>query len=221
MNPVTIIAIVVAVILIGLNVYSVVRRRKVVDELTTLLLKGKIEQFDALMEKKETKRLVHPFNYEYMQLSRYMMTGDNKKITELFDQFKTRRLNDAQKKEIALRGFNHFVSNKDKTRSTYYRDQLNELPVTVVDEATKKQVNLFYDVCIGKKTDMLDELLKQTEKVDEKYRSVNEYLISVIYENKGDKKKAEEYEELSKKHMMMLDKEMAEKYTSVNNQQDK
>ena len=64
---------------------------------------------------------------------------------------------------------------------------------------------------IEKKTDKLDELLAETEKLEEKLRGPNEYYIAEIYNNLGQKKKSEEYFALSMKHIEMLGAEALEK----------
>lgn len=211
MNKYVIICIILAVRLFGYDFYVSWRRRSILGKLAELLMKGEIQEFEAMIERKDVKRLVPPFNLDYMRLNRAMITGDKKKIIEMFDSFKDKRLNEAQKKEIATKGFNYFISENDKKRVTYYRDQINTLSDTAENKALKEEVNNFYDICIDKKTGKLKELLRKNEELDEQYRSVNEFLISTIYETLGDKEKQEEYRALSRKHMGMLDREIADR----------
>ncbi len=204
MNPYLIIVIILAVAFIGYDMYMSYKRKTVLDKLTEHLLKGELQDFDDLMAENSTKRLIPPFNYEYLQLSRAMMGGSKNRITQLFDQFKTRRLNPAQKREIAIRGFNYFLEEKNNEQLSYYRDQINSLPDKRENAALKEEVNTYYRVTVEGRTDILDELLEKTEKLPEKYRGMNEYLISQIYEHMGNKEKTEEYLNLSRKHMEML-----------------
>ncbi len=204
MNPYLIAVIVLAVAFVGYDMYMSQKRKALLDKLTEHLLKGELRDFDDLMAENSTKRLVPPFNYEFLQLNRAMMGGNKNRITQLFDQFKTRRLNPAQKREIAIRGFNYFLEEKNNEQLTYYRDQINSLPDKAENAALKEEVNTYYRVTVEGRTDILDELLEKTEKLPEKYRGMNEYLISQIYEHMGNKEKTEEYINLSRKHMEML-----------------
>lgn len=204
MNPYLIAVIVLAVAFVGYDMYMSQKRKALLDKLTEHLMKGELRDFDDLMTENSTKRLVPPFNYEFLQLNRAMMGGNKNRITQLFDQFKTRRLNPAQKREIAIRGFNYFLEEKNNEQLTYYRDQINSLPDKAENAALKEEVNTYYRVTVEGRTDILDELLEKTEKLPEKYRGMNEYLISQIYEHMGNKEKTEEYINLSRKHMEML-----------------
>ena len=204
MNPYLIIVIILAVAFIGYDMYVAYKRRRLLDQLATHLMKGEMQDFDDLMAEESTRKQIPPFNYEYLQLSRAMMGGNKNRIEQLFEQFKTRRMNAAQKREIAIRGFNYFLEGKNNDQIAYYRDEINSLPDNRENAALKKEVNTYYDICIAGKTDMLDELLESNEKMEERYRGMNEYLISQIYENLGDKEKSEEYLALSRKHMEML-----------------
>ena len=204
MNPYLIAVIVLAVAFVGYDMYMSQKRKALLDKLTEHLLKGELRDFDDLMAENSTKRLVPPFNYEFLQLNRAMMGGNKNRITQLFDQFKTRRLNPAQKREIAIRGFNYYLEEKNNEQLTYYRDQINSLPDKAENAALKEEVNTYYRVTVEGRTDILDELLEKTEKLPEKYRGMNEYLISQIYEHMGNKEKTEEYINLSRKHMEML-----------------
>ncbi|MBQ3374869.1 MAG: hypothetical protein IJG49_00380 [Erysipelotrichaceae bacterium] len=211
MNKYLIICIILAVRLFGYDFFVAWRRKNILNKLADLLMKGQIQEFEAMTERKDVQRRVPPFNLDYLKLNRAMISGDKKKTVEMFDSFKDKRLNEAQKKEIATRGFNYFITEKDKKRAAYYKDQINTLSDTVENKAIKEEVNNFYDICIEKKTGKLKELLRKNEELDEQYRSVNEFLISTIYETLGDKEKQEEYRALSRQHMEMLDKAIADR----------
>ena len=65
----------------------------------------------------------------------------------------------------------------------------------------------FYNIFHDK---YLDFLLEETEKLDDIYKGVNEFLISMMYKNKGDDTLSQKYNELSKKHMKLLDKHITD-----------
>ena len=211
MNKYLIITIILAVRLFGYDFYLNWKRKSIMNKLADLLMKGEIQEFEAMTERKDVKRLVPPFNLDFMKLNRAMLSGDKKKTIEAFDTFKDKKLNDAQKREIATRGFNYFLTEKNDKRVAYYKDQINSLADTKDNIALKEEVNNYYDICIDKKTGKLKELLRKNDELEEKYRSVNEFLIATIYETLGDKEKQEEYMALSRQHMEMLDKEIADR----------
>ena len=62
----------------------------------------------------------------------------------------------------------------------------------------------------------MDEILEETSEMPDTYKGVNEFLISLMYENKGDKKKAAEYRKLSEKHLALLDNKIAKKMKEDN-----
>ena len=210
MNPYVIIVIVVLLVSLGYSAFTTMKRNQLFNQLTEHLMKGEFKEFDRLIEDPWTKRSIPPFNIEYMQLNRYLMEGRKGKVIEIYDQFRTRRLNPEQKKQVILGGFDYFIAQEDKERVTYYRDEINKLPSSKENDAIKEEVNILYDVVIDKRTDRLQELLDKNETMDEHLRGVNEYLISAIYTNLGEKEKAKEYEELSRKHMIMLNEHVGE-----------
>lgn len=210
MNTYVIIVIVVFALSIGYSLFTTFKRNQLFNQLTEYLMKGEYGEFDRLIEDPWVKRSIPPFNIEYMQLNRYMMDGKKKKAIEIYDQFRTRRLNEQQRKQVALSGFDFFIAEEDKERAGYYRDEINKLSPSKENNTIKEEVNVLYDVVLDKNTDRLQELLDKNETMDEHLRGVNEYLISTIYTNLGDKEKAREYENLSRKHMVMLNEHVAQ-----------
>ena len=211
MNPYVIIVIVLVLLSFGFSIFTSYKRNQLFNQLTEHLMKGQFEEFDKMLENPWVKRTIPPFNIEYMQLNRYLMEGRKGKAVEIYDQFRTRRLNEEQRKQVAVGGFDFFVAEGDKERAAYYKDEINKLPASKDNDTIKEEVNVLYEVVMEKKTDRLQELLDKNEKMDEHLRGVNEYLILTIYTNLGQKEKAKEYENLSRKHMVMLNDHMSKK----------
>ena len=78
------------------------------------------------------------------------------------------------------------------------------------NEKMKQEAECIYDVYALKGYKYLDFLLEETEKLDDIYKGVNEFLISMMYKNKGDDTLSQKYNELSKKHMKLLDKHITD-----------
>ncbi len=203
MNKWTIVLICISVAVMLWEVISAAIGRRYVDQLAGLLVKGDFSQFDQMTEQKLVKICVAPFNMEYLKLNSYLMRGNHEKAVEMFDSFRKRSLNRAQKAEVLMSGFNYFASSGDGERALYYRDEIN---ASSDNEEIKKRVNMLYDVLFLKKSDMLDELLKETEEMPEHLRGSNEYLIAQIYANMGDDKNADKYIKLADKHVEQMAK---------------
>ena len=177
-------------------------QRRLIDQVTGALMKQDFKEFDRLMEKKTVKYLIAPFNQDYLKLSRYSLAGDTDKIIECYDQFAQRRLTYAQAKEVYLSAFDYFLGRGDKQRCQLFRDRINDLTSKKENiEGIKEIVNDSYDIYLDHKTDMLERLLKQIEELPETHRGAKEAMVAKIYDTLGDKKKAEEYRQLSEEHM--------------------
>ncbi|MBQ6655160.1 MAG: hypothetical protein IJM79_06530 [Erysipelotrichaceae bacterium] len=187
-------------------------QRHLINKLTTALLKGDYDGFDRLIDKWYVMYVIAPFNVDYLKLNRYSLEGDREKITACYDGFNNKRLNYAQAKQVYLEAFDYFLGQKDRERCLFYREKINALSSKKEDLSSIKQlVNDSYDIYIDNKSDMLERLLEQNEKLPESHRGSNEALIARIYENKGSKKKAEEYRKLSEEHLKMLLRERKKK----------
>ncbi len=206
MNWMQIVIIVIFVLMIAFEIAINVIGKKRGDQLVELLLTGKFNEFDQLGEQKLTRFTVNGFNLTYMKLNKALMTNDDKTATEIFDFFAKKRMNSKQKESVYLMGYNYFLANEDNERTTFYHDELNKLDK--LDKNTLKGINRTYDIVVGKKTEDLDELLKELKKADESQRASIEFLISEIYKNKGDEKNADKYFELSAKHLKEYDEKI-------------
>ena len=76
----------------------------------------------------------------------------------------------------------------------------------------KKETNIVYDTYILKGYEYLDEIIAETEDLEDTYKGVNEFMISKMYENKGDSQMAKEYLAKAQEHMKLLDKQIAKKH---------
>ena len=194
-----ILLIVVTMVIQGTVIYL---QKSLVSQLTDALLKRNFDRFDKLISSKKASLLIAPFNLDYLKLNRYMLAQDDKKITECYDGFNDKRLNNAQAREVYLGAFDYFLSRRDRQRCLFYKEKINSLSSKKDNlEGVKQIVNDSFDIFIDKKTDMLQRLLKQLEELPENRRGATEAMIAKVYENMGDQKKAEEYRRLSDEHM--------------------
>jgi len=201
------IIIVMAVAFLAVEIVTRILRKKYTNQLTELLMAGRFDEFDSLIDSTPVKFCVYPFNRDHLKLSRHQLAGNKGRVSELFEKFKTRGLSNDQKKDIYFQAFNHYMTLEKYDECKYYHDEINKLKDadSIIDA-----VNISYDIIVEKKTDMLEDLLKQREELPENRRGVVEILISQIYMNMGEKKKSQDYMKLSEKHLAAMQKELEE-----------
>lgn len=195
-------AVIVIAMLIN-EIITYIYGKKYSNKLVELVMKGKFDEFDNLVDKGFVRYCVRPFNLDYIKLNSYLIRNDENRITAAFDNFKNKSLTQAQKVEVFTKAFNFYVFNEDKEQCDYYKEQINALKGY---DSLKDETNRMYDILIEKKTDMLDELLEEMNQVEEKERGAYEYLIAEIYTNLGKKKEAKKYSELASKHLVGITK---------------
>lgn len=175
--------------------------KKYRNQLVELILQGEFEQFDSLANNKLVRYCMKPFNLEFIKLNSFLLRNDEGRSREQFEFLKNKRMNNAQKAEVYKKAFIFYVFDKDGENSKYYLDQINEL--TGYDDF-KAMAGRYYEILIEKKTDMLDELLKETEELADEFKGNNEYLLAEIYGNLGKKKESDKYAELASEHLGSL-----------------
>ena len=96
-----------------------------------------------------------------------------------------------------MKAFSYYLSKGNNLKATEYYNRINDSQTNKM----KKEVDRLYSIYIKKESRYLEELLREVEQIDEKYRSADELLIAAIYSNLGDKKKEKEYRDLAESHM--------------------
>lgn len=197
--------IITACVFLAVEIISRIMQKKYADKLTELLMEQRFEEFDGMIDSLPVRLFVYPFNRDYLKLSRHQLAGNTGRVSELFEKFKGKGMSNAQKKDIYLQAFNHYLSKGDYKECRYYHDEINKLKDA---DSIIQAVNTTFDIVVDKKTDMLDDLLKETKELPENRRGINEMLISQIYMNLGEKKKSQDYQKLANQHMAALQKEL-------------
>lgn len=183
-----------------LTVATKIIRNQKLDKMLRLLSNKKFEEFDQLVERRLVRIVFDPFNLDYIKLNRYFLTQEKPEINKLFLKFEKTRLNYRQKDEIDLKAFNYYLSENDRIKTKKYYERIIHSDTNKM----KKEVERLYNIYIEKGTKYLDDLLNETESLEDKYKSANELLISAIYRNIGNKEKEKEYQILAKKHLTRL-----------------
>ena len=180
-----------------ITVVSKVIREIELNQMLDLLNAKKYDEFDKLVESKLVKVVFDPFNIDYIKLNSYMLRNDESLIDKGFKRFDEVRLNKRQKDDVEMKAFSYYLSKGNNLKATEYYNRINDSQTNKM----KKEVDRLYSIYIKKESRYLEELLREVEQIDEKYRSADELLIAAIYSNLGDKKKEKEYRDLAESHM--------------------
>lgn len=166
-------------------------------KLIVALEKQDQETFDSLIQKKVVRYLIPPFNIHYMSLNMAMMLNQDQRIDEEFTCLLGMRKDKKQSLDVSLKAFNYYVKLKNKTRCKELYAYLQEDG----DEIIKYETEILYDIYILERSNHIDELLKGIETLPLAQRSINEYLISLQYENKNEPTMAKKFEQYSTEHL--------------------
>ncbi len=180
-------------------------KRKKYLELIKLLETKKFDEFHLEVKKLYTKILFPPFNLDYMELNAFILENNSKEIQKSFDSFNKKNLNKKQKEIVFMMAFNYYINLEEYNKAKKYIDLINNLD----NIQMKKEANRIYDIYALKGYKYLDEMLDEISMMDDTYKGVNEFLISLMYKNKNDVENSEKYRKLSEKHMKLLDRKIS------------
>lgn len=204
MNIYTIILIIIAVVTFGFNLYLNHNKNKILDELSRLIAQKKFKEYESRLDSPEVQRYFPSFNLKYMRLSAAVLQGHHDQIKKGYLSLLEEKMTEKQKNEVYIKGFNYFLSVEDYEMCEKFHD----LVMTLKNQNAKREIERVYDIMVLKGDKYLDALLDENEKMDERARGINEYLISLIYENQGNIELAKKYKKLSEKHMDLFNKEV-------------
>lgn len=205
MNNLTILTVILVVVVFIFSMLMSYFKRKVYLKLVSYIEKKNFEDFDIEISKWYIQFLFPQFNVEYMQLNSAILRNNPKMVEDSFAIFDKRHLNKKQKEAVYMMAFNYYISLEKYSNAKKYVDLINEID----NVQMKKEVNRIYDIYALNGYKYLDEMIEEVNMMEDTYKGVNEFLISLMYENKGDKDKAEEFKKLSEKHMKLLDRKIS------------
>lgn len=154
-------------------------------------------EFDELYKGVDSlyvKAIFPLYNREYIRLNALIMQDRKADVDAQFDKMIPMAASKKAKIDILNKAFEYYVYNEDKKHCEPIYNQIKELG----DEALTKTTTVLYDIMILKKSNHIEELEKDIDKLPAMNKVTNAYLLSVQYRNKGNNEKAEYYEDLSK-----------------------
>ncbi len=170
----------------------------------------RFEDFDARSNSNFVKWLFPRFNVVYLQMNSAILQNNKRKINEVFDRIDSISMTYNQNEDVYMKALNYYVSVSDKRLAHDYLEKIN----TLNNAQMKLEANRICHVYIDKDDSDLPELLEEVADLPDARKGVHEFLISIIYKNKGDKENQKKYEALSRQHMELLDAEIADKLKS-------
>lgn len=191
-----VIIVIIIVVLAAFLLFRIIKVRRQ-EELLILLHQQDYDGFDQLVNDKFTRALFPRFNLEYLKLNSLIIQAKSKEIDKSFKTIFELKMTVPQKQDIYMKAFNYYVGMENKAKSKEMLDVINSFN----NEEMKEEANVIYDIFILKRSNHLDRMLEEIKDQDDAVKGITEYLISVQYENIGDKKQASKYLDLSKKHL--------------------
>lgn len=185
-----------AVIMLIMPLIEGKMRKNLMNELADLMMTGKFAEFDEKINLRKTRRLIRPFNLDYMKLNCAIMKGDQEAVEKCFDRFDQVRLNTEQKSAVYMRGFYYYLTLEDLKKTELYYKKMAENRV----EDCNEEIERLYDTYVLGGIKYLRQTEEALKQASENEKPALEALLVKLYENKGDSKLAEEYEKRFKSH---------------------
>ncbi len=198
----TIIAIVV-VIAIGIAVTLAVVKKNISHKIVMAVESGNHDDFNLILDKKITKFLFPAAYLDSLRLNEAMIRNDVNEIDRLLEKLNKIKLSEKDKEKIYTQAYNYYLSVKSYKKCGIWHDKIMELK----NDRLINEIDKSYNIYVEKGYKYLDEMLSELEYMEENNRGINEFLISLMYKNKGDKQNAAKYEKLSREHIAAFDKE--------------
>ncbi len=198
----TIIAIVV-VIAIGIAVTLAVVKKNISHKIVMAVESGNHDDFNLILDKKITKFLFPAAYLDSLRLNEAMIRNDVNEIDRLLEKLNKIKLSEKDKEKIYTQAYNYYLSVKSYKKCGIWHDKIMELK----NDRLINEIDKSYNIYVEKGYKYLDEMLSELEYMEENNRGINEFLISLMYKNKGDKQNAAKYDKLSREHIAAFDKE--------------
>ena len=193
---------IILVILILFALSIVIPKRlgsRLAGELSSCLMTRDFDRFDRLIEKRSVQFVFDPFNIDFMKLNAALVKQDPAEIDRRFADFDQCRLNDKQKEAVYYNAFYYYVARSDIAKVRLYGNRL--LNLATCSEALKAETQKYYAVMIDHSYADLDEDLAKLDQLEGEEKAKAEFLISKMFENKGDSQQAKLYLDRSLTHL--------------------
>lgn len=120
--------IITAIITIGITYITVTSsiRKRITVKALRFAEDGQKDMYRQLMESSFTRKILTPFNYQYLKTFNAIRNGERKEVIDQFARFDQMELDEKQRKYIDRFAMKHFVEAKDRHNAEKYYDRLME-----------------------------------------------------------------------------------------------
>ena len=183
---------------LGVVLIAAVLVATVASEVAKRMLTRRLERsftsgdFDACLKTVDgpVARFTIPyFNREFMRLGALEAKQDTDEAEKVLENLLSRRSAPQQRLALLARGFGFYVAQSDRDKAAH----MLELVEANGDKDLLCDCKQKFAIIFDKKWDYIDEMERRLPDAGLEERSQLCYLLSVQYESKGDKKRADEY----------------------------
>ncbi len=196
----TIIAIVVVLAMVVAIVIAILKKKQA-QKIINAIEASDHKQFEALLETKLTNFLFPAMYLDSLRLNEAMIRNDVNDIDKILDRLSRARLSENDKEKIYVQAYNYYLSTKSYKKCGIWYEKIQ----TLKNDRLVSEISKSYDIYVEKGYKYLDEMLEELNDIEPSNRGVNEFLISLMYKNKGDKENGQKYEKLSQQHLAEYD----------------
>lgn len=182
-------------------------KRSLYTSLAILLQQQNYAEFEKKADSFLARTFIPKASLLDLKLNAAVLQNSKKKTEKIFEQLFALKLTPASRDKLLMKAFNYYLGLDDEKMCKKYLKQINESRNgAMILEATRA-----YNVYIAKNDKDLKDLLEELEDMPEESRGVHEFLISKIYENRGERDNAGKYRKLAKQHFAAADKRVLDK----------
>lgn len=202
--------IIAIVVVIGIVIATIISylKKSIYRKMLIAMQMGNHDSFMELTNKKSTQFLYSMMWIDSMRLEEAIMRNNKKDVAHYLDNLSKQRLSEKNAEKVYGQAFNYYLSISDTVMCTKWYEKIKELK----NDRFKREFDRSYNIYVEKGYKYLEDMLNEIEYMEPSKAGVHEYLISLMYANKGDAANARKYKQLSKEHLQQLDQEIKEKH---------
>ena len=180
---------VLIVVVLVLTAASEVIKRLLLSKVERLFAAG---DFDGCLKVigGSLARLTMPsFNREFMRLNALELKQDDEAAAEVIERLLRKGCSPKQRLALLARGFEFYAAQLDRDKASH----MLELVESSGDKGLLRSCRVKFDIVFDKKSGYIHEMEEALPDASPEERAQLCYLLSLQYENKGDKRRADEY----------------------------
>ena len=198
---------VVAALLLA-SIVAVLKKKQYVKILDAIRMKDH-KRFDELCSDRLSRFLFPEMYIDMLRLDEAMIRNDRAEISFCLARLLKAKLPEKDREKVYAQAYNYYLSVRDerKCREWYERIQ------TLKNQNLIRECSRTYNVYIEKGDRYLDEMLEELKEMEPSKAGPNEYLISLMYANRKDRKNEKKYRELAQEHLKKFDEKIVKDLT--------